>query len=328
MKRRTLGKGGPEVSVVGLGCMGMSEFYGPAERAESIAVIQHALDHGVNLLDTADAYGTGRNEELVGQAIKGRRERAVVATKFAIVRGENGSFAGISGKPEYVKQACEASLARLGIETIDLYYQHRVDPATPIEDTVGAMAALVKAGKVRQLGLSECSPDTLRRACAVHPIAAVQSEYSLWTRDPEDGMLAACEELGVTFVAYFPLGRGFLTGAIKSIDDLAPDDYRRNSPRFQGENFAKNLALADKVQELAKARGVTPAQLALAWVIARSPRIVTIPGTRSVKRLDDNAGAAAVSLSPDELARIEAEFPRTAAAGTRYPASNMRLLNG
>lgn len=327
MKTRKLGKSDIDLSVVGLGCMGMSDFYGPAEDARSVAVIHHALEVGVTFFDTADMYGVGRNEKLLGEALRGKRDRAVVATKFAVVRGEDGSFRGISGKPEYVKEACDASLARLGIETIDLYYQHRVDPATPIEDTVGAMAELVKAGKVKHLGLSECSPETLRRAYAVHPIAAVQTEYSLWTRDPEDGILATCEELGVSFVAYSPLGRGFLTGAIKSVEDLAPDDYRRHSPRFQGENFAKNLDLVRKVEELASARGVTPAQLALAWVLARSERVVTIPGTRSQKRLDENAGAADVVLSGEELAQIDAAFPKDAAAGTRYPEAMMHTVN-
>ncbi len=327
MKTRKLGTSEIDLAVVGLGCMGMSDFYGPSEDARSRAVIDHALDIGVTFFDTADMYGVGRNESLLGEALRGKRERAVIATKFAIVRGEDGSFRGISGKPEYVARACDASLARLGVETIDLYYQHRVDPATPIEETVGAMAALVKAGKVRHLGLSECSPATLRRAHAVHPIAAVQSEYSLWSREPEDGMLAACEELGVTFVAYSPLGRGFLTGAIKSIDDLAPDDYRRQSPRFAGENFAKNLDVVRKVEQLAAARGVTPAQLALAWALARSPRVVTIPGTRSAARLDENAAAADVQLDARELAEIDAVFPKDVAAGTRYPEAMMHLVN-
>ena len=327
MKKRPLGIDGPAIPVIGLGCMGMSDFYGPAEDARSIDVIHHALDVGVTFLDTADMYGVGRNEELVGRALRGRRDQAVVATKLAIVRGEVGSFRGISGKPEYVRQACEGSLRRLGIEAIDLYYQHRVDPSTPIEETVGAMAELVREGKVRQLGLSECSPETLRRAHAVHPIAAVQSEYSLWTRDPEDGMLRTCEELGVTFVAYSPLGRGFLTGAIKSLDDLAPDDWRRQGPRFSPENFPKNLEIVRRVEQLAAARSVTPAQLALAWVLARSERVVAIPGTRSNVRLDENAAAADLGLTDDEIRAIEEAFPKGVAAGTRYPEASMHLVN-
>ncbi|MGE0324019.1 MAG: aldo/keto reductase [Polyangiaceae bacterium] len=327
MKKRKLGKSDIDLAVVGLGCMGMSEFYGPAEDSKSIETIHHALERGVNFFDTADMYGIGRNEELVGKALAGKRDQAVIATKFAVVRSDDGSRMGISGKPEYVKSACEASLKRLNIETIDLYYQHRVDPETPIEDTVGAMAELVKQGKVRYLGLSECSTETLRRAYAVHPISAVQSEYSLWSREPEDGMLATCEQLGVSFVAYSPLGRGFLTGAIKSIDDLAADDFRRYSPRFQGDNFQKNLDIVKKVEELATARGITPAQLALSWVIAKSKQVVTIPGTRSSKRLDENAGAADIELSPEEIARIEAAFPKDIAAGLRYPEAAMGSLN-
>lgn len=327
MKKRKLGKSDIDLAVVGLGCMGMSEFYGPAEDSKSIETIHHALERGVNFFDTADMYGIGRNEELVGKALAGKRDQAVIATKFAVVRSDDGSRMGISGKPEYVKSACEASLKRLNIETIDLYYQHRVDPETPIEDTVGAMAELVKQGKVRYLGLSECSTETLRRAYAVHPISAVQSEYSLWSREPEDGMLATCEELGVSFVAYSPLGRGFLTGAIKSIDDLAADDFRRYSPRFQGDNFQKNLDIVKKVEELATARGITPALLALSWVIAKSKQVVTIPGTRSSKRLDENAGAADIELSPEEIARIEAAFPKDIAAGLRYPEAAMGSLN-
>lgn len=327
MQTRKLGQSDIDLPVVGLGCMGMSEFYGPAEEAKSIEVIHHALDLGMNFFDTADMYGVGHNEKLLGQALRGRREQAVVATKFAVLRGEGGSFLGVSGKPDYVQRACEASLSRLGIDVIDLYYQHRVDPTVPIEDTVGAMAELVKQGKVRYLGLSECSPDTLRRAMRVHPIAAVQSEYSLWSRDPEDEMLATCAELGVTFVAYSPLGRGFLTGAIRSPEDLAPNDFRRFLPRFQGENFNKNLALVDKLEALARARGVTAAQLALAWVL-REPQVVTIPGTRSKRRLEENAAAAELRLSERELAEIEAVFPKRAAAGERYPEAQMRMLNG
>jgi len=326
MKTIALGGDGPRIPVVGLGCMGMSEFYGPSDEAQSIEVIRHALDTGVTFLDTADAYGSGRNEELVGRAIKDRRKDAVVATKFALVRSETGAFVGVSGKPDYVKSACAASLSRLGIDAIDLYYQHRVDPEVPIEDTVGAMAELVKEGKVRRLGLSECSPATLRRAHQVHPIAAVQTEYSLWSRDCEDGILDACAVLGVTFVAYSPLGRGFLTGDIKSMDDLAPDDWRRNNPRFQGDNFARNLALADEVQRVAARRGLTPAQLALAWVLGRARHIVTIPGTRSVKRLDENAAAADITLNADELGALERAFPRDVAAGSRYPQATARFV--
>jgi aryl-alcohol dehydrogenase-like predicted oxidoreductase len=325
MKTIALGQDGPRIPVVGLGCMGMSEFYGPADDATSIAVIRHALDIGVTFLDTADAYGSGRNEELVGRAIRDRRSEAVVATKFALVR-DKGAFVGVSGRPEYVKKACAASLSRLGIDAIDLYYQHRVDPEVPIEDTVGAMAELVKEGKVRRLGLSECSPATLRRAHQVHPIAAVQTEYSLWSRDAEDGILDACAELGVTFVAYSPLGRGFLTGQIKSMDDLAADDWRRHNPRFQGDNFAKNLALAEAVQAIASKRGVTPAQLALAWVLGRAKHIVTIPGTRSVGRLDENAAAATVELTADDLQAIERAFPKGAASGSRYPEATARFV--
>ena len=331
MRTRKLGNSGQDIGVVGLGCMGMSDFYGPAEDARSIEVIQRAFETAggaLTLLDTADMYGTGRNEELVGKALKGRRERAVLATKFAILRGADGAILGISGKPEYVQSACEASLKRLGVDVIDLYYQHRVDPKVPIEDTVGAMAKLVEQGKVRQLGLSECSPTTLRRAYKVHPIAAVQSEYSLWSREPEAEMIATCEELGVTFVAYSPLGRGFLTGAIRSRDDLAPDDWRRGLPRFSQENFGKNLELVHKLEELAKARGVSTAQLALAWVLARSPRMVAIPGTRSPARLEENSQAAELTLSAKELSLIEAVFPQRAVAGERYPAQQLTIVNG
>jgi aryl-alcohol dehydrogenase-like predicted oxidoreductase len=327
MKTPQLGRSGPALPVVGLGCMGMSDFYGPSDDAQSIAVIHRALDLGVTVLDTADMYGTGRNEALVGRALADRRDRAIVATKFGIQRSPEGAFTGISGRPAYVREACEASLRRLGIDVIDLYYQHRVDPTVPIDETVGAMAELVKAGKVRHLGLSEASPATLRRACAVHPIAALQSEYSLWARDPEDGVLDACHELGVTFVAYSPLGRGFLSGQIRSPDDLAPDDWRRNMPRFQGENFAKNLTLVDRVGELARDRGVTPAQLALAWVIGQAEHIVAIPGTRSLERLAENAAAAGLALTEAERAALDAACPKGAAAGTRYPEAGMRLVN-
>jgi aryl-alcohol dehydrogenase-like predicted oxidoreductase len=325
---RTRKLGDLDVAVVGLGCMGMSDFYGEADESESIHVIHRALELGMGFLDTADMYGPHSNEELVGRALAGRRDRAVLATKFGVVRGDDGSFLGISGKPDYVKSACEASLRRLGVDTIDLYYQHRVDPETPIEETVGAMAELVKEGKVRYLGLSEAAPETIRRACAVHPIKALQTEYSLWSRDPEDGLLQTCAELGVTFVAYSPLGRGFLSGQIRRIDDLAPDDYRRNPPRFVGENFQKNLDVVDRVEELAGARGCTAAQLALAWAIARAPHVVTIPGTTKVHRLEENAGAAALELTSEELAAIDAVAPRGVASGERYDDWGMSVVNG
>jgi aryl-alcohol dehydrogenase-like predicted oxidoreductase len=328
MKTRKLGTSRIDLSAIGLGCMGMSDFYGPADEQRSLAVIHRALDEGVNFLDTADMYGTGRNEQLVGRAIQGRRDAVVLATKFAIRRGPNGEFLGVSGKPEYVKEACDASLKRLGVDVIDLYYQHRVDPEVPIEDTVGAMAELVKAGKVRHLGLSEAAPATIRRAYKVHPIAALQTEYSLWSRDPEDELLGLCAELGITFVAYSPLGRGFLTGQIKSIDDLAADDFRRHSPRFQGENFQRNLDLVRQVEQLAAARNVTAAQLALAWLLARAPHVVPIPGTRSEARLAENIGAVDLELTAEELQAIDAVAPRGAAAGERYPAASMRQVNG
>lgn len=327
MKTRKLGATTVNVSAVGLGCMGMSDFYGPAEDQKSIEVIHRALERGVTLLDTADMYGLGKNEQLVGAALRGRRDQAFVSTKFAIVRAADGSRS-ISGKPEYVQKACDASLQRLGIDTIDLYYQHRVDRAVPIEDTVGAMARLVEQGKVRHLGLSEASPATIRRAHAVHPIAALQTEYSLWSREPEDGLLALCEELGITFVAYSPLGRGFLTGAIRSRADLAKDDWRLHLPRFSEQNFGKNLELVAKLEQLAQARGVSAAQLALAWALARSSRIVAIPGTRSAARVDENAAAAELQLNADELAQIEAAFPRSAAAGERYPTEGLATVNG
>jgi aryl-alcohol dehydrogenase-like predicted oxidoreductase len=316
------------VPALGLGCMGMSEFYGRGDEAESIATMHRAIDLGASFLDTADMYGVGRNEELVGRALRGRREQVVLATKFGNVRGPQGEFLGVSGRPEYARGACEASLKRLGVEVIDLYYQHRVDPATPIEDTVGAMAELVRAGKVRYLGLSEAAPATLRRACAVHPIAALQTEYSLWTRDPETGILATCRELNVGFVAYSPLGRGFLTGRFQTTADLAEDDFRRHHPRFEGENFQRNLRLAEAVKEMAGEKGCSPAQLALAWVLAQGADIVPIPGTKHVRYLEENLGALQVRLTAEELRRIEEAFPHGVTAGPRYPASAMRFVNG
>jgi aryl-alcohol dehydrogenase-like predicted oxidoreductase len=330
MQTRTLGKNGPLVSALGLGCMGMSDFYGHRDDVESIATIHHALDRGVTLLDTADIYGPHLNEELVGKAIKGRREQAFVATKFGFVRdpGDRTSR-GVNGRPDYVRAACDASLKRLGIDTIDLYYQHRVDPNVPIEETVGAMAELVAAGKVRYLGMSEASTATLERASKVHPIAALQSEYSLWTRDPEqNGVLDACRRLGISLVAYSPLGRGFLTGAIRSPADFETDDYRRSSPRFQGENFARNLALVDKVKALATDKNCSPAQLALAWVLAQGEDVLAIPGTKKRSRLDENLGALDVTLSGDELAAIDAIFPPEAVAGARYAVAGMAHVNG
>jgi aryl-alcohol dehydrogenase-like predicted oxidoreductase len=327
MQLRTLGRGGLRVSALGLGCMSMSEFYGKSDEAESIVTIQRALDLGINFFDTADMYGVGRNEELVGRAIRGRRDRVVIATKFGIVRSTDGARIGISGKADYVRSACEASLRRLGVDAIDLYYQHRVDPKTPIEETVGAMAALVEEGKVRHLGLSEAGAATIRRAHAVHPIAALQTEYSLWSRDPEDEILPTCRELGIGFVPYSPLGRGFLTGQIKRFEDLAADDFRRMNPRFQGENFEKNLELVRRVESLARAKGYLPSQLALAWVLAQGDDMVPIPGTTRRKHLEENVGALDLSLSAADLSSIDEAAPKGVAAGERYTAEGMRAVN-
>jgi len=333
MEQRKLGRQGLTVSAEGLGCMGMSDFYGERDEAESIATIHRAFDLGIDFLDTSDMYGPFTNEELVGRAIKGRRNRVVVATKFGIVRsaqaGPGGGWApitGIDGRPEYVRAACDASLKRLGVDHIDLYYQHRVDQNVPIEETVGAMSDLVSAGKVRFLGLSEAGIDTIRRAHAVHPISALQSEYSLWSREPEEGTLATLRELGIGFVAYSPLGRGFLTGELKSPDDFAPDDYRRNSPRFQGENFVRNLEVVEKIKALAERKGILPGQLALAWVLAQGGDVVPIPGTKRRTYLEQNAAAASVTVSAEELAEIAAILPKDAASGERYPASMMSFI--
>jgi aryl-alcohol dehydrogenase-like predicted oxidoreductase len=319
METRKLGTQGLETSAIGLGCMGMSEFYGECDDEESIATIRRALDLGVTFLDTSDMYGKGDNEKLVGRAIEGRRDAVVLATKFGIRRGDDPADRSIDGSPAYVKRACEASLRRLGVDHIDLYYQHRVDPDTPIEETVGAMGELVSEGKVRFLGLSEAKPETIRRAHSTHPISALQTEYSLWTRDPEEQLLPTVRELGIGFVAYSPLGRGFLTGRYQSVDDFADDDFRRFNPRFQGENFQRNLDLVERVREIAAEKDVTPGQLALAWVLAQGEDIVPIPGTKRVSYLEENVGAADVELSPDDLARIDEMAPVGAAAGDRYP---------
>src|SRR5436189_5953772 len=327
MQQRTLGRQGLKVSALGLGCMGMSEFSGGRNDAESAATIHRALDLGITFLDTADIYGPFTNEQLVGRAIADRRAQVILATKFGNVRGPDGSFRGVNGRPEYVRAACDASLKRLGVDTIDLYYQHRVDQSVPIEETVGAMAGLVREGKVRYLGLSEASPATVRRAHLVHPISALQTEYSLWSRDPEADILPTWRELGIGFVAYSPLGRGFLTGRFRRLDDLPADDWRRNNPRFQGENFERNLALVRRIEEMARAKACTSAQLALAWLLSRGNDIVPIPGTKQRARLEENVRALDIRLTSDELKRVDAVAPLGAAAGNRYPDAGMRAVN-
>jgi aryl-alcohol dehydrogenase-like predicted oxidoreductase len=327
MEQRRLGAQGLVVSAMGLGCMGMSEFYGSRDDYESVATIHRALELGITFLDTADVYGPYTNEELVGRAIRGRRDKVVLATKFGNVRGADGSFAGINGRPEYVRQACDGSLKRLGVDHIDLYYQHRVDSDVPIEETVGAMAELVQAGKVRYLGLSEAGPATIRRAHAVHPISALQTEYSLWSRDPEDDVIPACRELDIGFVPYSPLGRGFLTGRFRSLDDLPADDWRRNNPRFQGDNFQKNLNLVTRIEDLARSKGATPSQLALAWVLAQGRDIVPIPGTKRVRYLEEDVAAVHIRLTDEDLAAVDAAAPAGVAAGERYPAAGMARVN-